>query len=142
MLLKQQYFSYILAVSFIEGWNWRRPQPSHWQALSEFELTTLVLICTDYIESYESNYHTVTTPMVPVYIISLPIILFPSDIIIISVYHAWCHNYILSSTCSIWAYQLHWLDKFSLYTRLSLTEIIAVSDTLSRLTCCPVGSWL
>ena len=30
-----------------------------------FELTTLVVIGTDYIGSYKSNYHTITTMMAP-----------------------------------------------------------------------------
>ena len=73
----QQYFRHILAVNFIGGGNrstrqknhW--PATSHWQTLSHsvvsstppwmgFELTTLVLIGTDCIGSYKSNYHTIT----------------------------------------------------------------------------------
>jgi len=32
-------------------------------AWMEFELTTVVVICTDYIGSHQSNYHTITTTM-------------------------------------------------------------------------------
>jgi hypothetical protein len=52
-----------------------RPATSHWQNLShnvvsstppEFELTTLVVIGTDCIDSCESNYHTIKTTMAPI----------------------------------------------------------------------------
>ena len=36
-----------------------------------FELTTLVLIGTDYIDSCKSNYHTITTMMAPVLILEI-----------------------------------------------------------------------
>ena len=46
---------------------------SHWQTLSHtvvhhawFELTTSVVICTDYIGSCKSNYHTIMAPMAPI----------------------------------------------------------------------------
>ena len=67
----------IVGVSFIGGENrstWsKQPICSHRQTLSHnivssiyiacarFELTTLVVIDTDYIGSYKSNYHTITT---------------------------------------------------------------------------------
>ena len=45
-----------------------RPVASHWQTLSRNvvsstprQLTTLVMICTDYTGSYKSNYHETTT---------------------------------------------------------------------------------
>ena len=50
------------------------PVASHWQTLSHnvvsstsvgFELTTLVVICTDCTGSCKSNYHTILTMMVP-----------------------------------------------------------------------------
>ena len=44
-----------------------RSVTSHWQILSAgFELTTLVVIWTDCIGSYKSNYHTITTTTTPV----------------------------------------------------------------------------
>ena len=58
------------------------PAVSHWQTLSHnvvsstprlsgFELTTLVVMCTDCIGSYKSNYHTITTaPYLIIYIFS------------------------------------------------------------------------
>jgi hypothetical protein len=66
-----------MAVSFI-GWGNGVPRENHWPALghwqtlsqnvvsstsrpSGFELTTLVVMCTDCIGSYKSNYHTITT---------------------------------------------------------------------------------
>ena len=66
-----------MAVSFI-GWKTGVPRENHWPAvshwqtlshnvvsstprLSGFELTTLVVMCTDSIGSYKSNYHTITT---------------------------------------------------------------------------------
>jgi hypothetical protein len=65
-----------MAVSFI-GWKSGVPRENHWPAvshwqtlshnvvsstprLSGFELTTLVVICTDCKGSYKSNYHTIT----------------------------------------------------------------------------------
>jgi hypothetical protein len=65
----------IVAVSFIDGEN-HRPATSHWQTLSHnvvsstpclsgFELTTLVVIGTDCIDSYKSNYHTIMTMTAP-----------------------------------------------------------------------------
>jgi hypothetical protein len=60
-----------------------RPATSHWQTLSQnvvsstprlsgFELTTLVVMCTDCIGSYKSNYYTITTaPIFKIYIFSL-----------------------------------------------------------------------
>ena len=79
----QQYFSYIVACLF---YCWRKPE--YLQGITTnllqvtdklyhiilyrvhlawagFELTTLVVIGTDYIGSYKSNYHTITTTMVP-----------------------------------------------------------------------------
>ena len=55
----QKYFSYIMAVSFIGGGNQRKPRL--WQTLSHLtwdglELTTLVVIGTDCIGIYKSNY--------------------------------------------------------------------------------------
>ena len=47
------------------------PAASYWQALlyrlawSEFELTTVVVICTDYIGGYKSNYHDHDDPTWP-----------------------------------------------------------------------------
>ena len=78
----QQYFSYIVDVSFIgeetrvSGEN-HRPVASHLQTLSQrycieytslwsgFELTTLVVIGADCTGNCKSNYHTITTTTVP-----------------------------------------------------------------------------
>ena len=80
----QQYFRYIVAVSFIGGGNRKTRENhrstcrniSHWQTLSHnvvytlpwsrFELTTSVVIGTDCIGSCKSNYHTITTTTAPV----------------------------------------------------------------------------
>jgi hypothetical protein len=69
----QQYYSYIVAVSFIGGGNhW--PVASHWQTLSHivvhlawagFELTTSVVIGTDCIGNCKSNYHMITATTAP-----------------------------------------------------------------------------
>jgi hypothetical protein len=55
----QQYFSYIMVVSFIGRGNrsTRRKPPG-------FELTTLVMICTDCTCSWESKYHAITSTSV------------------------------------------------------------------------------
>ena len=68
-----------MAVSFnsVPGEN-HRPAVSHWQTLSHniisstvhlawarFELTTLVMIGTECIGSYKSNYHMIPTTMAP-----------------------------------------------------------------------------
>ena len=74
----QQYFSCIVPVNFISGVNWstlRKPQTcrksltnfityyciEHTSPWTGFALTTLVVIDTDCIGSYKSNYHTITT---------------------------------------------------------------------------------
>jgi hypothetical protein len=52
-----------MVVSLIGGVPWENHQPaeSHWQTLSHnVELTTLVVICTDCIDSCKSNYHAIT----------------------------------------------------------------------------------
>jgi hypothetical protein len=79
----QQYFRYIVAVSFIGGGNWStRWKPltcrksltnfitytSPWAA---FELTTLLVIGTDCTGSCKSNYHTTTTVYILVFIIAI-----------------------------------------------------------------------
>jgi hypothetical protein len=60
-----------LEETWVPGEN-HRPSASHWQTLSlvhltwvGFELTTLVVIGTDYIVSYKSNYHTIKTTTAP-----------------------------------------------------------------------------
>ena len=62
----QQYFSYIMAVSFIGRGNWstRRKPPTclkYSSLWAGFELTTLVVICTDCTGSCKSNYYAITT---------------------------------------------------------------------------------
>jgi len=73
----QQYFSYIVAVSFICGGNrstWRKPPTCHksnklyhimfieyTSPWTGFELTTLVVIDTDCICRCKSNYHIIAT---------------------------------------------------------------------------------
>ena len=67
----QQYFSCIIAVGFIGGWNWRKPlfcresltkfEYRVQLAWGGFELTALVVIGTDCIDSYKSNYYAITT---------------------------------------------------------------------------------
>ena len=66
-----------MAVSFIDGGNRstrRKPPTCHKSQTNlyrvhlvwtRFELTTLVVIGTDYIGSYKSNYHTITTMAAP-----------------------------------------------------------------------------
>ena len=66
----QQHFSYIVAASFIGGGNQstQRKPPTCWKSLTNwvwFELTTLVVIGTDSIGSYKSNYHTIMTTSPP-----------------------------------------------------------------------------
>jgi len=73
----QQYFSYIVAVSFIGGGNrrTRRKPPQVTDKLyhimlytspcSRYELTTSVVIGTDCIGSCKSNYHTITATTTP-----------------------------------------------------------------------------
>ena len=69
----QQLFSYIVVVIFIGGWTRGKP-PSCRKSLTnthccieytsiwvKFELTTLVVIGTDYIGSCKSNYQTIMT---------------------------------------------------------------------------------
>ena len=71
-------FSCIVAVSIIGGGNrsTRRKPPTCRKPLTNFityccieytspELTTLVVMGTDCIDSYKSNYHTITTMMAP-----------------------------------------------------------------------------
>ena len=73
----QQYFSYIVAVSFIGGEN-HRSAASHGQTWSHnvvmstpawvgFALTTLVVIGTDCIGSCKSTYDTITATTAPVF---------------------------------------------------------------------------
>ena len=75
----QQYFSYMVAVSFIGGGNqrtWRKPPTcrksltnfitcciEYTLPLTGFEFTTLVVIGTDCTGSYKSNYHTIMIMM-------------------------------------------------------------------------------
>ena len=68
-----------MAVSFIGGGNWRKPPICRKSrdklyhimlyrvhlACAGFELTTLVVIGTDYTGSCKSNYHTITTSTAP-----------------------------------------------------------------------------
>ena len=78
----QQYFSYIVVVSFIGGGNrstWRKPPTCHksltnfitWCCIeytspwSRFEITTLVVIGNDCMGSCKSNYYTTKTTMAP-----------------------------------------------------------------------------
>ena len=78
----QQYFSYLVVLTFIGGGNrsTRRKPPTFrkWLikpyhillyrvhlTLAGFELTTLVVIGTECTDSCKSNYHTITTTMVP-----------------------------------------------------------------------------
>jgi hypothetical protein len=83
----QQYFSYVVEVSFIDGRNRRtRRKPltcrksltnfitycciKYTSPLTEFELTTLVVIGTDCTGSCKSNYHTLMTTTAPIYLVS------------------------------------------------------------------------
>ena len=76
----QQYFSYIVAVNFIGGWNGRIPEKTtdlpqvtdkldHLMLCTSpwvgFESTTSMVIGTDCICSCKSNYHTITATTVP-----------------------------------------------------------------------------
>ena len=69
----QQYFSYIVAVSFIGRGNQRKPQVTdklyhimlYTSPRSRFELTTPVVIGTDCIGSCKSSYHTITATTPP-----------------------------------------------------------------------------
>jgi hypothetical protein len=70
----QQHFSFIGGETGVPREN-RRPATSHWQnhtmlyqvhlARVRFELTMLVVIGTDCICSYKSNYHTITAITAP-----------------------------------------------------------------------------
>ena len=80
----QQYFSYIVVVSFIGGENWstwRKPpsyrnSPTNWHIMLYrvhlpwlgFELATLVVFDTYCIGSWKSNYHTTSTTTARIYI--------------------------------------------------------------------------
>ena len=73
----QQYFSYIVAVNFIDGGNWIPGETTDLSQVTDklyhiklyqvhrscagFELTTLVVIGTDCTGSCKSNHHTITT---------------------------------------------------------------------------------
>ena len=72
----QQYFSYIVAFSFIVGGKSPTCRKSltnfitcccieHISSCNEFELETLVVICTHCIGRCKSNYHTITTTTIP-----------------------------------------------------------------------------
>ena len=78
----QQYFTYIVAVSFIGGGNWstRRKPPTcrksltnfityccieHTSPWTGFQLTTLVVIGTGCMGGCKSNYHTITSTTIP-----------------------------------------------------------------------------
>jgi hypothetical protein len=63
MPLSTVYFSYFVAGKFNGGGNQRKPLTcrkslTNFKPLAEFELTTLVVIDSDCIVSYKSNYHT------------------------------------------------------------------------------------
>ena len=66
-----------------------RPAASHWQTLSHivhsvwavFKFLTLVLIGTDCIGSYKSNYHTIMTMTAPLNQSSIPVILYVQSFI-------------------------------------------------------------
>ena len=67
----KQYFSYVVAASFIGGRNRitrRKPQSCLKSSTSQhagFEFITLVVITTDYTGSFKSNYHTITATTSP-----------------------------------------------------------------------------
>jgi hypothetical protein len=74
--LNNMYFSYIVAISFIGGGNRRtRRNPTYRKSLtnfmlysspwSRFELTTSVVVDTDCLCNYKSNYHTITATTSP-----------------------------------------------------------------------------
>ena len=69
----------LMAETEVLGEN-HRPAASHWQldhimlcrvhlARAGFELTTCVVIGTDWIDSFKSNYHMIMTPMTPIVIV-------------------------------------------------------------------------
>ena len=87
------------------------PAASHWQTLSHnvvsrtrFEPTMLVVTCTDYIGSYKSNCHKITTMVVPrlLYITTVELKLFIYNLRYIFVimpnrflkwiYYRWCYR--------------------------------------------------
>jgi len=84
MVFNIQYFSYIVTVSFIGGGNQstcRKPQTcrksltnfitqcciKYTSPSAGFKLTMLVVIGTDCIVSYKSNYHMITTMTAPLH---------------------------------------------------------------------------
>jgi hypothetical protein len=64
----QQYFSYIVSITFIGGEN-HRPTVSHWQTLSQHVVSSTPRlsgirtrnVSGDCIVSHKSNYHMITT---------------------------------------------------------------------------------
>ena len=88
-------------------------------AWAGFELTTLVVIDTDCIASYKSNYHTITATTAPNY----------NELLnsSYSFYTTLISN--LSCTDSIWAVKLHWPDNFLLNMVTDQDIVVLVPDS-------------
>ena len=63
LLYYSKLLGYQVSMVLIKYENSRR-EKKNWR--TEFELTTLVVIGTDYTDSCKSNYHTITTTMAPI----------------------------------------------------------------------------
>jgi hypothetical protein len=136
------YFSYIVAVSFIGGGNqrtWRkhRPVASHWQTYhimlytspwSRFELTTSVVIGTDWIGSCKSNYYTITTTTAPSWYMSF------CELYYIRIYHVLKPDFYKQSLQSLMVFiTSNYHDKQGLVLIFSNIKFLSIYLTCQRI---------